>query len=352
MAQSEDFRRTIVYGETALGHLRKNEIPAFPRHYELWYTYAAGFNHALNRAVNEILRATGRITPLQVSELYDKFVSPSRLGERIEEVGGQMSDEIVSLLSAIDTSLSSANSYGKSLDGASQALSSNVDPDKVRAIIGLLLDATRESSATNQRLETRLADSRAEVVKLQQSLEAIRFESLMDDLTTLANRKHFDHSLDRLLMQSEVTQDRFSLLMTDIDFFKNFNDTWGHQTGDQVLLLVALAVKQNVKGQDVACRYGGEEFAILLPGTNLRQAVIVGEHIREAVMSKELIKRSTGENLGRITISVGVSAWRPGDSAHSLIARADAALYAAKHGGRNLVRCESDPDVAPNLRVN
>jgi diguanylate cyclase len=352
MAQSEDFRRTIVYGETALGHLRKNEIPAFPRHYELWYTYAAGFNHALNRAVNEILRATGRITPLQVSELYDKYVSPSRLGERIEEVGGQMSEEIAALLTTIDSSLTSANTYGKSLDGASQALTASVDPDKVRAIISLLIDATRESAATNQKLETRLAESRSEVVKLQQSLEAIRFESLMDDLTTLANRKHFDHSLERLLMQSEVTQDRFSLLMTDIDFFKNFNDTWGHQTGDQVLRLVALAVKQNVKGQDIACRYGGEEFAILLPGTNLRQAVIVAEHIREAVMSKELIKRSTGENLGRITISVGVSTWQAGDSPHSLIARADQALYAAKHGGRNLVRCETDPDVEPAVQVS
>lgn len=352
MAQSEDFRRTIVYGETALGHLRKNEIPAFPRHYELWYTYAAGFNHALNRAVNEILRATGRITPLQVSELYDKYVSPSRLGERIEEVGGQMSEEIAALLTTIDSSLTSANTYGKSLDGASQALTTSVDPEKVRAIISLLIDATRESAATNQKLETRLAESRSEVVKLQQSLEAIRFESLMDDLTTLANRKHFDHSLERLLMQSEATQDRFSLLMTDIDFFKNFNDTWGHQTGDQVLRLVALAVKQNVKGQDIACRYGGEEFAILLPGTNLRQAVIVAEHIREAVMSKELIKRSTGENLGRITISVGVSTWQTGDSPHSLIARADQAMYAAKRGGRNLVRCETDPDVEPAVQVS
>ena len=80
--------------------------------------------------------------------------------------------------------------------------------------------------------------------------------------------------------------------------------------------------------------------------------MIVGEHIRQAVMAKELIKRSTGENLGRITISVGVSTWRSGDTSHSLISRADAALYAAKHGGRNLVRCETDPDVEPAVQVS
>ena len=98
-----------------------------------------------------------------------------------------------------------------------------------------------------------------------------------------------------------------SLIMTDIDHFKSFNDTWGHLTGDQVLRLVAMSMKQNVKGQDIAARYGGEEFAVVLPNTVLRSALTVADHIRRAVMSKELMKRSTGENLGRVTVSVGVA---------------------------------------------
>ena len=89
--------------------------------------------------------------------------------------------------------------------------------------------------------------------------------------------------------------------MTDIDHFKKFNDTYGHLTGDQVLRLVALSVKQNVKGQDIAARYGGEEFAVVLPNTALRSALTVADHIRRAVMTKELMKRSTGEHLGRVT---------------------------------------------------
>jgi diguanylate cyclase len=134
--------------------------------------------------------------------------------------------------------------------------------------------------------------------------------------------------------------------MTGIDHFKTFDDTYGHLTGDQVLRLVALSVKQNVKGQDMAARYGGEEFAIILPNTVLRSAVTVAEHIRRAVMSKELMKRSTGEHLGRITISIGVAMLRPGDTAQSLIGRADACLYAAKRAGRNRVICETDPEFA------
>ena len=134
--------------------------------------------------------------------------------------------------------------------------------------------------------------------------------------------------------------------MTDIDHFKKFNDTYGHLTGDQVLRLVAMSVKQNVKGQDIAARYGGEEFAVVLPNTVLRSAITVADHIRRAVMAKELMKRSTGEHLGRVTISVGVAALRPDDTPQTLIERADCCLYAAKRNGRNRVICETDPEVA------
>jgi diguanylate cyclase len=137
-----------------------------------------------------------------------------------------------------------------------------------------------------------------------------------------------------------------SLLMLDIDHFKSFNDNYGHLTGDQVRRLVAMSLKQTIKGQDVAARYGGEEFAVVLPATALRQALTVADHIRRAVMSKELKKKSTGEILGRVTISIGVSVLQSGDSPDTLIERADACLYAAKRNGRNRVICETDPEYA------
>ena len=104
-----------------------------------------------------------------------------------------------------------------------------------------------------------------------------------------------------------------------------------------------MSMKQNVKGQDIAARYGGEEFVIALPNTVLRSAITVADHIRRAVMTKELMKRSSGERLGRVTISIGVALLRPHDTPQSLIERADVCLYAAKRNGRNRVICESDP---------
>jgi len=174
----------------------------------------------------------------------------------------------------------------------------------------------------------------------------VRNESLTDPLTTLANRKYFDEALADVLAESAASNEPMSLMLTDIDHFKTFNDTYGHLTGDQVLRLVALTVKQNVKGQDIAARYGGEEFAVVLPRTTLREAITVGDQIRRSVMSKELMKRSSGEHLGRVTISIGVATVRSGDTTHSLIERADGCLYAAKRNGRNRVICETDPEYA------
>lgn len=344
MAQEDDFRRTIVYGDAALNYIRKNTLPAYPRYYELWYTYSAGFNHSLNRAVNEIVGTNGSISSEELQQIYNRFLSPHRLGERINQVGEKLSDEIRDMVDRLGQNSDILSEYGTALSSAIEQLQTLLDPSQLKTLIANILKATKDTAEANKSLEEQLVESKKQVEALQESLEAIRYESMTDELTTLNNRKHFDQIIERMVKEAHDTNEPLSLLITDIDHFKQFNDNYGHQTGDQVLRLVALAVKQNVKGHDVACRYGGEEFAIILPQTSLSQAATVAEHIRRAVYSKELVKRSTGENLGRITITIGVAAYRSGDTAQSLIARADSALYAGKRAGRNQVKTDGDID--------
>ena len=128
--------------------------------------------------------------------------------------------------------------------------------------------------------------------------------------------------------------------LDDLDFFKKFNDTHGHQAGDQIIRLVAQTFKRGLKGQDTAARYGGEEFAIILPHTVLDNAVRVAEVLRRTVANKEVVNRTNQQKLGQITISVGVAQYRHGEALEGLIERADAALYRAKQGGRNRVEVE------------
>jgi diguanylate cyclase len=342
----DDHERTMAFAEIAFGQIKALRQPASPRYFEIWYAYATGYHPALNQTINETLARDGTLTEADISRIHETYISPTRFTDRIDHVGAQVKGEIEQVIATIGAAAGSASSYTENLANASELLGHANDGASLRKIVESLVKATKEVDQTNKTLEARLFASKLEITELQESLEAVRTESLTDPLTSLANRKYFDGTLARAIADAHARREPLSLMLTDIDHFKKFNDSYGHLTGDQVLRLVAISVKQNVKGQDVAARYGGEEFAIVLPNTALRQAITVADHIRRAVMNKELMKRSTGEHLGRVTISIGVATLCASDNPQSLIERADVCLYAAKRSGRNRVIGEADPEAS------
>jgi diguanylate cyclase len=347
----DEQERTLAFAEIALGQIKSLSQSAIPRNYEIWYVYATGYNSSLNRVINETLARNGRLTEVDLDQIHDTYLSHVRTTDRIDHVGARVISEIDDIMSLINDSLGMTESFGDTLKGASEKLSFAKDRDQLKAVIETLVKSTRETRDTNRALEERLNSSKSEVSNLQKSLEAIRAESLTDPLTGLGNRKYFDRALSSTIGTAHRQKEPLSLLMLDIDHFKSFNDNYGHLTGDQVLRLVGQSLKQNIKGADLTARYGGEEFAVVLPNTSLRQALTVADHIRRAVMSKELKKKSTGEILGRVTVSIGVSLLQSGDEMDSLIGRADACLYAAKRNGRNRVICEVDPEYSAEMQV-
>jgi diguanylate cyclase len=346
----DEHERTMAFAELALGQIRSLRQTAVPRNYEIWYVYATGYNSALNKIINETLARNGKLTEADLEQIYETYLSHIKTTERIDKVGSRVIGEIDDVMKLISDALGMSASYDASLSGATKKLSSVQNRDQLKKIVDSLVKSTHEMRDTNKALEERLTLSKSEISNLQQSLEAIRAESLTDPLTGLGNRKYFDRSIEMAVHAALANGEPLSLLMFDIDHFKSFNDSYGHLTGDQVLRLVGLSLKQTIKGQDITARYGGEEFAVVLPNTALRQALTVADHIRRAVMSKELKKKSTGEILGRVTISVGVSMLKPDDDTDSLIERADACLYAAKRNGRNRVICEADPEYVAESR--
>ncbi len=342
---ADEHERTMAFAEIALGQIKALREAATPRNYEIWYAYATGYHPSLNQKINETLQKSGALSESDLEQIYETYLSPTRLTDKIDKVGSQVMGEIEQVMAMIDAAAGSASSYTESLADMTEKLGQSKDREGLRSIVESLVQTAKEMEVSNHNLEERLNASKQEIDELQVNLEAVRTESLTDPLTQLANRKFFDTTLEQAIADARTKNEPLSLLMTDIDHFKNFNDSFGHLTGDQVLRLVATSVKQNVKGQDTAARYGGEEFAIVLPNTVLRSAITVADHIRRAVMTKELMKRSTGEHLGRVTISIGVATWHKNDTAQMLIERTDACLYAAKRHGRNRVMCETDPEV-------
>ncbi len=346
---SDEHERTLAFAEIALQQIRALRLPASPRNFEIWYQYATGYNPSLNQTINDALAQKGKLEQSDIERIYETYLSPDRATDRLDSVGARMADEITRVLATINAAAGTATSYTASLadaseklQGASDDLHGGGDGLALRAVIERLIAGAKEMESNNRTLEARLSASREEIEQLQQNLEVVRTESLTDPLTTLANRKFFDAELDRTLAEAKAGHEPLALLMCDVDNFKAFNDRFGHVTGDQVLRLVAISVKQIVKGQDIAARYGGEEFAVALPKTALRSAISVADQIRRAVMNKELMKRSSGERLGHVTISIGVALLRPTDTPQSLIERADTCLYAAKRNGRNQVVAEAD----------
>ncbi|WP_156352100.1 MULTISPECIES: GGDEF domain-containing protein [unclassified Devosia] len=335
-----EFTRALGYANAALELLKKSSIPPYPQFYELLYTYATGVNPSLNHRINAIF-ATGNSPSASLAEtLYNEFLK-SDVNDRMSTVSERMQVRIEAVHSAIDHAMTTANAYSGSLQSAQGDLERDIGPEALKALATRLLAETRRMQDTNRTLEQKLEASREDIASLQRDLDDVRRESLLDPLTKIANRKSFDEGLRAGIAEARQTGGPLCLILIDIDHFKSFNDTYGHQTGDQVLRLVAMTIKSNIKGRDLAARYGGEEFVAILPNTDINGASIVAENVRAAIHGKELLKRSTNEKLGRITASFGIAAFRPSDTAGSLIERADRCLYAAKHAGRNCVVTEN-----------
>ena len=338
----DEFERALSYANSTLSLLKRGEIPPYPQFYELFYIYSTGVNKALNERINLIFSDKGNPSLEVVENLYNEFLKTQQIDERVNNVSGKMCESIDSVRDVIRSASQSASSYSGSLEEANQTLGSEINPAALRQLTQTLLAKTKQMQETNQKLEERLETSRADMTSLQNDLEEVRRDAMTDSLTNLSNRKFFDRQLESLMQASNNSGESLCLVMLDIDHFKVFNDTYGHQTGDQVLRLVAATLRKNVKGSDVAARYGGEEFSLILPNTELVHAVNLADTIRKAIQAKELLKRSTNEKLGRITASFGVAKLVSKDSPATLIERADKALYAAKHAGRNKVVAEND----------
>jgi len=194
----------------------------------------------------------------------------------------------------------------------------------VQAIASLL--------AANTRLEEQLAHASSKMQEQAHELEVQLADALTDPLTGIPNRRAFDREMSRRLPEFRRMGTPLSLVMIDVDFFKKFNDTHGHQAGDEVLRCVARVLKETVRDMDLPARFGGEEFAAILPTARIDVAKQVAERIRIAIENARI--EFQGVEL-RVTASIGVAEICTADDKDSLVQRADQGLYAAKKGGRN-----------------
>lgn len=342
MERQKEFEQTLAIAQSVLEEMSSNKNPAYPKAYEVWFRHLAGENPKMSHTINDIIKKYGRISASQILQLYEDFLAKGADSSFSDEISNKITSEALALEKIAQRSFGLTQSMGDSLTQVSDDLELQLDQASLSKLIKRMTIETANAKKQNEEISRQLKDAHKGLLLLRKNLEEVREESIMDQLTGIGNRRHFDRSLDKALLDHKHARQPLALILADIDHFKSFNDQWGHQTGDQVLRLVALAIKSNVKVTDNPCRYGGEEFAIILPNTSLVQAHNVAERIRMTVSKRDVIKRSTGDNLGKITVSAGVAMMSPEDTPQSIIHRADLCLYAGKNAGRNRVITERD----------
>jgi diguanylate cyclase len=337
--------REQTLAKTAMTLMAGADVASTPENFELFYAYAAGENPGLMQAMRGLIEAKKPFTPELISDLRLRCLSGARAANTMQSLGGDMGSLINDVMDRLDSASRDTASYKAALSAATGELGTERSPADLRKLVEGLVAATRAMEQRAKALEGELQASSQQVHELRGKLDDVRKESMTDPLTQIANRKAFDEAVKSALV-GVAENEEVSLLICDIDHFKKFNDSWGHQTGDQVLRLVAACLNENTKGRDTAARYGGEEFAVLLRGTSLASATRVAEQIRATVETKKLVKKSTGDILGTITISIGVAQFGQGEAIEAVVRRADACLYGAKHHGRNLVINQNDVRMA------
>jgi diguanylate cyclase len=265
---------------------------------------------------------------------------PKRAAERTAMAASRVADLAKNVASDVGDHAAKMKAISADLAGIDR------ESDGAHAAVFSAMD---QMIAANTQLQQRLEQAEKQLAAQAVEIKAHESEARTDSLTGLSNRRAFDDELKRRLGEWQRKGTPCTLVLMDIDFFKKFNDTHGHQVGDEVLRQVAKVLAKQSREMDVPCRYGGEEFAAILPATDATSACKVAERIRAAIEAS--VTTYEGKTL-KVTCSLGVSQFLADDDVPRLIRRADDALYTSKKAGRNCGHWHTGVNQVPITEVD
>lgn len=331
--------------DSAVTAMRSLGIKPTPPAYTIFYTHVSGERPQLSEEIHRIKLAGETFTPTRIAELYERFFGAEQEGLAAYEA----SRNVERLLSVVHEALSAAGdtttSHGERISALHDELGRQEKVTEIRKVVAGILSETARMRMSINKLERRVVHSAAEIAELRDNLEQAQREANADPLTGIANRKMLEFELKRSAKEAAGGDKPFSVLMVDVDEFKQFNDEYGHQIGDHALKLVARTLAQGIKRRDLAARFGGEEFSVVLVETPLDGAIKLAENLRARIETTKLESEGVSHGVRPVTISIGVAQYREDEPLKRLVGRADRALYRAKEQGRNRVVSERDIEV-------
>jgi diguanylate cyclase len=309
------------------------------------FEYLKGDNIEISKAFNIAFEKKTDINEHFLLRLYSTILSYDTMARTVDTVSSMLTAQIIGLNDSVSSSDQELNVFSHAIDSFSQRMESNEDSN----IITYIVEATGRVKAKIKELEGNLDASQSEIKKLQTYLDNIRQESMIDPLTSIGTRKRFDQVLSKSIRSSLENKEKVSVAFMEIDHYDAFKDKWGQVTSEQILRFAASTLKENIKGRDTAARYSESLFALILPKTDSHGGKILAEYIRNIIERKRIVKKTTGEFLGRTTISVGIAEFQEGESIGHLVSRAEKILNIARMNGRN---CTINEEDAKKLMTN
>ncbi len=322
------------------------QINPTPLNYYVWYQYFKGDNPEFRQEMDAILHDPFGYNDRAGKRLYEQFLT-------LEDDSESSSEFDRAFRRLVDVMVKKMNSWSDKLEAHTQKLDEcanslanpDLDAEEVKKISNTMVETAQSMNESSRAFQLEMMDSSEEVRKLRDQLIEAQAAALTDELTEIGNRKAFNNALEELSLTADQADNpnNLCLILSDIDHFKKFNDTYGHLIGDSVLRYYANIMKKKQRENEVICRYGGEEFAILISDSSLEDARHRAEQIRVDIESSTLKRKNSNEPLTTITASFGVAHYH-GSMEHidNFVARADKALYKAKENGRNQVIDELD----------
>lgn len=339
--EKKELTEAVHFLKLTLPEMSRRSIPTTPQNYAVWYEYVTGGNPELRKSIEAYLNANREFTPEINKELYSKFID-GKESTAIEKIRSEVRKVIDNLLGKVSSEQEDLDEYLTALTQFTGDIDGVDDSESIKLLVKELLSHTQKQEESSKLMQNALSEMSSEVQKLRLEIEKLSIAASTDPLTRAANRSAFDSELAIATKHATFENSPVCLLILDIDHFKQFNDQFGHLTGDKVLKFVAAIIKKHTKGQDTVARFGGEEFAVILPETSYEDAKVVAENIRVRISSQKLTDSMENRKLGKVTISIGVALYRDDEVSDNFVHRADECLYAAKHAGRNKVIGEKD----------
>lgn len=337
-----DFEYAASVAEKAMHSMAHQRVPPTPNNFHVWFKYSLGTLPDLKRAIDILIGNKRKFDAATNRGLFATYVGSRGADELVAiDVSQQLHSVMSSAKQFLTTAIADNHTQMRAISDVADRSEAGVDP---KLLVESLMNELTKAATRATKLQMSFVEKTRELDAIRDSLNKSEERARTDILTGLPNRRALEEFFRTAQIAAMEKGEPLSVLLIDIDEFKRFNDNFGHGVGDQVLRIMARVLRERVRETDLPARYGGEELIAVLPGAELATCYGIAERIRSSISDCRITRRSTGDALPNITVSIGVAQFQLGESMAELIDRCDRALYHAKKTGRNRVVTETELD--------